>query len=707
MMRSHLSRCSLLTRHWLAVVILGALTTAWATADDKPAAKSSAAEASSSFASAAGVLAPNALNIGQWVADVPFTDLSGRSLSLASGSSQATVVAITSTSCPLSKRYLPTLTQLSRQYAAKGVRFLLVNPVAADDSETMKSIQTQLGDSAIYVFDDKRSLATAVNARTTTDVIVLDAYRTVVYHGAIDDQYGIGAAKAEAKQHWLSDAIEAVLAGQTPEVQATTAPGCTLPQAKPSADKSRLTYHAQVSRLLNQRCVQCHREGGVAPFALETYQEVTSHSAMIRDVITIGTMPPWFAAAPADGSASPWKNDCSLTTNQKETLTGWIDAGMPEGDEADAPAKLSFASGWLIGEPDAIYEFDKPVPIQATGVMPYKHVVVPTNESEDRWVQAIEIHPGDRSVVHHVIVTVVNGEGRRDIDEARDGYWGAYVPGMSTMIYPKGTAKRLPAGAKLVFQMHYTPNGTATTDQTRIGLKFASEPPQYEVKTSGIANPRIKIPPHATHHQETASLRVPFDAQVISLLAHAHLRGKACRFERTGLDGKTEGLLEIPKYDFNWQLRYEYTNPLSLKQGETLRYIAWYDNSDKNPANPDPNITVHWGQQTTDEMHLGYVEYIVPGAELDHTPSIRLSDQVAARIREEVPERIFGRLDSDGNGRVTREELERVRQRTSWLQGSRDPLNKVFDRLDTDQDGELNAEEFSKLHSVLPARREG
>ncbi len=629
-----------------------------AVAGDEPTSASSSLKPSASFAQSAGVLPGSSLNVGEFVPNVSFVDLAGQSHSLASAPAKATVIAITSTSCPLSKKYLPTLTQLCKQYADKEVRFLLVNPVAADDPETMKSIQTQLGDSAIYVFDRDRKLSEAIAARTTTDVVVLDARRTVIYHGAIDDQYGIGTAKAQPKQHWLRDAIEAVLATQTPEVQATAAPGCTLPSTKPTSGATNVTYHAQVSRLLNQRCVQCHRDGGVAPFALETYDQVNSHAPMIRDVVSIGTMPPWFAASSGDGSPSPWRNDCSLSTAQKDTLISWIDAGMPKGDEADAPAKQTFASGWLIGEPDAIYQFPKPVSIQATGVMPYKNIVVTTDQPEERWVQAIEIQPGDRSVVHHVIVTVVTGDGHREIDEARDGYWGAYVPGMSTMVYPSGTAKRLPAGAKLVFQMHYTPNGTATTDQTRIGLKFASEPPQYEVKTSGIVNPRIKIPPHAAHHQETASLRVPFDAQVISLLAHAHLRGKACRFERTGLDGKTEVILDIPQYDFNWQLRYEYANPLSLKQGETLRYIAWYDNSDKNPANPDPNVTVHWGQQTTDEMHLGYVEYIVPGAQLDHTPSIRFSDQVAARIREELPQRIFGRIDGDGNGRVTRDELE-------------------------------------------------
>ncbi len=672
-----------------------------------PQADSDGVQPSSAFAKTAQPLNSTSLNLGEFISDLTFKDLTGRDRSLASERPKATVIAITSTSCPLSKKYLPTLVALCKQYHPQDVRFLLVNPVAADELETMKSIQSQLGESATYVFDRERQLATAVAARTTTDVVLLDAYRTVVYHGAIDDQYGIGSAKEQPQQHWLRDAIDAVLAGRSPEVQATAAPGCTLPQAPKPTATTHATYHAQISRLLNQRCVECHRDGGVGPFALTTYDEVTSHAAMIRDVIQIGSMPPWFAAAPTDGSPSPWQNDCSLSKAQRDTLINWIDADMPEGDAADAPAKLTFESEWRIGKPDAIYQFSEPVAIQATGVMPYKHVVVPTNESEDRWVQAIEIQPGDRSVVHHVIVTVLNGDGRREIDEARDGYWGAYVPGMSTMVYPARTAKRLPAGSKLMFQMHYTPNGTATTDQTRIGLKFSTEPPKYEVKTSGIVNPRLNIPPHANDHRETASLRIPFDAEVISLLAHAHLRGKACRFERERLDGQTELLLDIPQYDFNWQLRYEYAKPMKLEKGETLRYIAWYDNSEDNPSNPDPTATVRWGQQTTDEMHLGYVEYIVPGAKLDHTPSIRLSDQVAARIREEVPQRIFGRLDGDGDGRITREELDRVRQRTAWLQDSRVPLQRVFDRLDTDRNDELDAEEFSKLHTVLPKRREG
>ncbi len=562
---------------------------------------------------------PGDHGVGRLVSDLAFTDLAGKSHKLSELAEQrVTVLAMTSTSCPLSKKYLPTLVDLVKT-SGPGIAWVLVNPVATDNPDEMRAAAGQFNGRAVYVHDKESQLAGGVGALTTTDVIVLDRSRTIAYHGAIDDQYGFGYSIEAPRHRYLADALAALQSGRPPRVAATEAPGCTLEKPARTVLPTELTYHNRISRIVQQHCIECHRDGGVAPFPLDTYDDLVGHAGMVEQVVERGIMPPWFAAqAKPDGETgevyTPWANDRSLAEAEKQELLAWIAGGKPEGDRRDAPQPRQFAEGWLIGKPDAVFQFSEPVPIKATGVMPYQYVVVETNLPEDKWVQAIEVQPGDRGVVHHVLV-FVSGTDRDVPDEeaeGRNGFWGIYVPGNSTLVYPDGFAKRLPKGTKLRFQMHYTPNGTATTDRSRIGLIWAKQPPQHEVRVAGIVNTRIRIPPGADNHREEAVLRLPVDAAILGFLPHMHLRGKACKYEVTRANGQTTTLLDIPRYDFNWQLLYRYLEPLSLKAGDTLRFTAWYDNSDKNPANPDPTRTVRWGAQTFDEMHLGYVEYYVP-----------------------------------------------------------------------------------------------
>jgi len=252
--------------------------------------------------------------------------------------------------------------------------------------------------------------------------------------------------------------------------------------------------------------------------------------------------------------------------------------------------------------------------------MPYEHVTIETGMTEEKWIQAYEILPTDRAVVHHVLVHVMMpvdekkakmGERLQNLLEESRGAFAAYVPGNGALTFPLGTAKRLPKGAKLFFQIHYTPNGTATEDQLRIGMTFAAAAPEREVKVTAVANPRIKIPPMAEDHVETATMRarIPEGAMVTAFMPHTHVRGKKCKYELIAPDGKVSMLLDVPHYDFNWQLRYELAEPMTLKPGSKIRFTVHYDNSPNNPANPDPKATVIWGQQTSEEMMLGYLEY--------------------------------------------------------------------------------------------------
>ena len=564
------------------------------------------------------VLKPGDVGVGRLVPDVAFTDLAGRTQRLGevARGHNAVVVAMTSATCPVSKRYLPSLASLHGELAAQGVALVLVNPFA---SETAAEIRAQLAGPAVtatYVHDTEKALATALGARTTTEVFLLDATRTLVYRGALDDQYGIDYNLDAPRHAYLRDAVAALLRNQTPAIQATAAPGCELDlePVKVGGPASPVTYHRDVARILQQNCVSCHRDGGIAPFALDDLTAVKERARTISRVVREGTMPPWFAAAPPEGTASPWANDRSLSARDKADLLAWIaSADRPAGDPAETPAKRAYPSEWSIGTPDVVIPLSRAFDIKATGFMPYQFDVVQTEFTEDKWVSAYEILPSERDVVHHVIVQVhERGAAVNDRDEGAAGYWAAYVPGNGAHVYPEGFARKIPAGAKVSFQIHYTPSGTAKKERLRLGLIFAPAPPRFEVKTAAVAQPRLAIPPGAANHVETRTQRVPFDLPVTSLLAHMHVRGKAFKFEVTYPDGKTETLLDIPRYDFNWQLRYDLKQPRLLPRGSTLKITAVFDNSPGNRANPDPTKLVRWGRQTVDEMMIGYLEYFTP-----------------------------------------------------------------------------------------------
>lgn len=643
--------------------------------------------------SPAATLAPAAAGIGRTVRLAPRADLAGTPVALPVPRAAYTVVALTGTTCPVSQKLGPTLAALEKAYAAKGVRFVYVNPSPVESAADMDAMRRRLGWRGAVVRDPDQRWAKALGARTTTDTYVLDAHGKIVYRGAVDDQYAVGASLPAPRNRFLASALDALLAGRSPKVCATTAPGCLLPTPEAAAAPVP-TYHGRIQHVVQKHCVPCHRKDGVAPFALDSYGAVKARAAMLRQVVDNGTMPPWFAAK----GTGPWRDDPTIADADKEALAAWAEGGMPKGDPKQAPAPLVFESSWRIGKPDAVFQIPEPIAVKATGTMPYQNVDVPTGFTEDKWIQKIEVVPGDRRVVHHVLVFIQKpGSGGLfggSFEELR-GFFGAYAPGNGVLAYPDGLAKRIPKGAHLRFQIHYTPNGVATTDQSKIGLVFSKVPVTQEVHTTSLANLTFAIPPGADNHEVEARLRVPRDATILSYFPHSHVRGKAARYEivRRGSE-KPELLLDVPRYDFNWQLGYVYEKPLDVKAGDQLVYRAWYDNSDKNPSNPDPKKTVRWGDQTFDEMHLGYFEYLLPG----ETPGagtggllsgggFGLGLGTGARRPSTgagmTPERLFGLLDRDRDGAV-----------------GKDEAGALWDRIavaDTDGDGKISLEEAKAL----------
>ncbi|MFM7259938.1 MAG: hypothetical protein ACKO3W_04975, partial [bacterium] len=386
------------------------------------------------------------------------------------------------------------------------------------------------------------------------------------------------------------------------------------------------------------------------------------------------------------GSPHRFANDTSLSDREKQLLVSWLASpDRPLGDTSKAPVPRGPAPEWRIGKPDLVVELPREVEVKATGTMPYVNLRVETGFTEDRWVRAWEVAPTARDVVHHVLVFAVPKGARGPADESR-GFFAAYVPGNGSKTYDASRAKRLPAGHDLIFQLHYTPNGRATTDRTRLGLVFADAKPTHEVRTAGLFDPKLDIPPHAADHREGAALTVPFDARILAWMPHMHNRGKSFRAYRevpraatSPSDNGTarELLLEVPRYDFNWQLAYEYATPVEVTRGTVLTIEAVFDNSTANHSNPDPTARVRWGQQTTDEMLIGYIEYelvdesagaagfggAARGLRSDRAAQFAFLDEDGDGAIEKgeggaVVARAFAAADTDGDGRITRAEFE-------------------------------------------------
>jgi Copper type II ascorbate-dependent monooxygenase, C-terminal domain len=286
-----------------------------------------------------------------------------------------------------------------------------------------------------------------------------------------------------------------------------------------------------------------------------------------------------------------------------------------------SPASRQFPASWQIGKPDLIVQIPQPIPVKATGTIPYLEAIVPTGLTEDKWIRSIEIQPTAPEVVHHILVFVepairADDKNRNDdiqshqsADHLRRGYFAAYVSGNSNLQLPEDSAKLLPAGARLRFQFHFQPNGIATSDQTRLAVVFANQRPQNVIQVKGVVTPHLSIPPEAPNHPQAGFLKVTTDMRLMAFLPHMHLRGKAFRYEALLPNGKTQLLLDVPRYDTNWQLTYRLAEPIDLPQGSVIRATGWYDNSANNPANPDPTRTVPWGPQAEDEMLVGFIEF--------------------------------------------------------------------------------------------------
>ena len=388
------------------------------------------------------------------------------------------------------------------------------------------------------------------------------------------------------------------------------------------------TFSKDVLPILQEKCQGCHRPGEIGPMAFLTYDQVRPWAKAIKSDVIARKMPPWFA----DPHYGKFSNDRSLTETELKTVTAWVDAGAPQGDPKAAPAPKKWLQGWNIPTPDLVIELPLETKVPAKGEIDYQYILAQPNFKEDVWVQMVEVRPDVPSVVHHAVVFIREPSSKWLRGEIEAGKaWTAppnrraaetfggnseiltvYTPGMVPDVWKPGLAKKIPAGSDLIFQMHYTANGKEVVDKTKVGIVFSKEPPTERVITTAAVNTFFKIAPGDPNYQVDAKAQPHNNpATLISFFPHMHVRGKAFEYRLIQPSGEVETLLRVPHYDFNWQLSYKTEKPIVLVPGSRIEASAWFDNSPNNPANPDPKSTVKWGEQSWEEMMIGFYDIAV------------------------------------------------------------------------------------------------
>jgi len=363
------------------------------------------------------------------------------------------------------------------------------------------------------------------------------------------------------------------------------------------------TFAKDVAPIFYSKCVECHRPTMFAPMSLVKYDEARPWAKSIRARVSTRTMPPW-GADPAHGV---FKNDPRLSDKEIATILAWVDGGAPKGNDKDLPTVPEFVDGWTIGKPDAVFEMKEPFQIPATGIVEYQYIRIPTGITEDKWLAAIEIKPEARAQVHHVIAfTVPAGSPVNEGGALGPGNIGGVTPNKPGVVFDPGVGRMLNGNSDIVLQMHYTTNGQATTDRTQVGLRFLKEPPSMVQRGGSVIQPRFVIPAGDPNAEVRGSRVLQADTILTSLTPHMHVRGKDMTYTAKYPDGRTEVLLSVPKYDFNWQITYQLKEAKRMPKGTEIEVVAHYDNSPQNKFNPDPTKDVRWGDQTFEEMMIGF-----------------------------------------------------------------------------------------------------
>jgi peroxiredoxin/mono/diheme cytochrome c family protein len=606
--------------------------------------------------------APNA-KINKKIDNVAFKDAAGKTVSLYDvHDKKALVVVFLSFECPVSTSYSEPLADLAKTYAERGVAFLAVSALEEEDAATVARHAQEFKLPFPAYRDEHHAAVDAFKAETTPEAFVLDHNFVLRYRGRIDNGYAARLKRnPTTTRHDLREALDELLAGKPVSEPVTNAVGC--PVRKSGTDavaKGSVTYHRDVLPILQANCQTCHRPGEVGPFSLMTYKQAVNWAGDIKEYTQAHKMPPW---KPVEGAM--FHNERKLTEKEIATLAAWVDGGTPEGNPKDAPAPRQFTEGWQLGQPDLVLTVDDDFQLGASGPDAFRVFVLPANLTEDKYVTAVELRPGNPRIVHHSLLFLdTTGAGRKllknEEERAKDenerdrgpgysvamgvgflpqGGLGGWAPGQQARRLPEGTGYFLPKGSDVIMQLHYHRDGRAEKDRTMLGLYFAKEPIKARFQGMVIAGQSDKglallgpnfftIPAGDDNFRLHGAIKVQQDCLLHSVMPHMHMLGRKIKVTLTPPDSPAQTLVAVEDWDYNWQETYFLKEPITLKEGTVLEVEAFYDNSAKNPNNPhNPPKRVTFGEQTTNEMCFVFL-----GATSDKPGRIR-----AQRVEHKTP----------------------------------------------------------------------
>ncbi|MFL5296024.1 MAG: redoxin domain-containing protein [Phenylobacterium sp.] len=604
------------------------------------------------------------------------------------GDDKAIVLISTGVGCPIARSMTPAVKALRDKFAAQGVEVMLIDSNLQDSRDAIAQEAKEYGIDVPILMDSNQIVGESLGVTRTMEVFVVNPKTwQVVYHGPINDAADYGVQKASTHE-FAADAVSALLEGKP--VMAATQPskGCLVDFPERAKKNAALTYVKDVAPILEKKCVACHEEGGIAPFAMKDYASVKGFSPMIREVIRTDRMPPYNA----DPHVGKFSDDKNLTPAEIKTIVHWVESGAPRGEGKDPlGAKHLVAAEWPLGKPDLILNIPA-YKIPASGVVDYQHPYVANPLSEGKWLKASTIKVESRQGVHHVLTGYMKDVPKPG-EQAFENKWGVsvggYAVGAESEIAPKNVGSYLPPGGAIGFQTHYTPFGKEVTDHTQIALYFykPNEKPALVMRNSVIVDNSIQLPPNDGHHQEIAYIDFPHDALLYSAFPHAHYRGASSDLWIRYPDGKEKLLLSLPRYDFSWQRSYTFAEPIKVPAGSKLIAHFIYDNSKRNPNNPDPSKTVVWGDQSWEEMFYTAIRY----RWVDET-----SSKMVEYDKDLDKDRMLGMLDDNIDGKIQKAELK-------GRMG--DMLGKYFDVLDKNHDGALDKSELAAAQAMMGGGR--
>ena len=658
--------------------------------------------------------------VGGLVPEGTFNDIDGKPVNLRelSRSHKGLVIAFHSVSCPVSRQYGPTLARMEPEFRKDGLKLIIVNPHETDKPDQIKQLRDQFPADVPYILDRGDKLSKAMGARSTTEVFLVDSTFSIVYRGAVDDQFTTERKLREPKNEWLSVAIYELGIKVLIQRPVTEPSGCVLDtNVNITTHVDQVTYHNRISRIIKHNCIQCHYTGGVGPFPLETYQDVKDHKSMISLVLRTNEMPPWPASTEYPEGHPGFDNERTLSAREKRDLISWLKTpDLPEGDAALDPQDYVFNSGgqWFFGKPDLIVQLPEPIELPAQGLIDYKVVDVDLKLTEDKYITQWELQPTDMAVVHHVLVYIIPEKKVLTEEEKKDKnadhmhipeFLFGYVPGFSSSKAPKDTARLLRKGSRLRFQIHYVSKGVPVKEQMRFAMKLQAEAPKNLDLVRTPINLGIKIPAGESNHVETISQLVTEDIYLEGFQPHMHYRGKSFKLELLYPDKHSLTLLDIPEWDFDWQYGYSLIKPILAPKGSILLSTAVYDNSPENINNPDPTKDITWGPLTGDEMFVSGFDYMTKHGGYAKFPMPETSGSASSlakvMLNRTFRNGVFLFLDADHDGFITRKELDRLVVLSPEVRGRSDRLDNMMQLIDTNGDNRWSHEEFNDIESFF------